>query len=553
MLVLRARQAVPTDVLIDALWDDAPPATAAKSLQVYVSRLRKALGEHVIATRPPGYVLQVEPEQLDAERFERLVEEARHEPPERAAATLRDAIGLWRGPPLSDFAYEAFAASEIARLEELRLTAVEARIDADLALGRHARLVSELHALVDRHPLRERLCSQLMLALYRCGRQAEALDVYRETRRRLSDELGLEPGQELRDLERRIFAHDPSLAVSDEQPVAAAEAPRTRRRIAAAVLLSVLSVAGAAAATIALTRGGSGSIVVQPNSVAVVDARSNRVTAAVQVGDRPTTIAVRGDDVWVLHPDRRILSHLSRSGRTLLGTVGLGGAPSGLAADEEGAWVSDARTASLTLIEPERLAPVRTIETRARPLTGPYPDAGAVADGFGSLWLASGKSTISRIDARSGRILARIHGVQTGESLGGIAIGAGSVWVAGPFQESPVTRIDPGTNSVVATIQLQKFRADRIAVTEGVWVSDVGSDQIWRIDPARNVPVGAAKVGLAPLGVTAGAGAIWVANSGDGTVSRIDPLSGNVVETIAVGGSPNGIAATDDEIWVTVD
>ena len=219
ILLLNANEVVSTDRLHDELWGESPPATAAKSIQLYVSRLRKELGEGRLVTRPPGYVLKVEPHELDAARFRRLVGEARDIEPERAARKLREALDLWRGPPLADLEYEPFAQPEIARLREARLAALEQRIDADLAAGRHAALVGELEALVSEHPLRERLWAQLMLALYRSSRQAEALEAYRAARRSLSEELGLEPGTELKQLEQAILTHDPELDLA--QPSAA--------------------------------------------------------------------------------------------------------------------------------------------------------------------------------------------------------------------------------------------------------------------------------------------------------------------------------------------
>ena len=211
VLLLHANEVVSTERLIDDLWPDAPPRTAAKSIQVYVSALRKAIGDGRIVTRSPGYVLRVDPAELDVAGFERLVAEARTADPERAATLLRQALALWRGPPLADLAYEPFAQAVIARLDELRLTALEQRLDADLATGRHPDLVGELEALVAEHPLRDRPRRQLMLALYRSGRQAEALEVYRHARRALVEELGIEPGAELRGLEQAILVQDPSL------------------------------------------------------------------------------------------------------------------------------------------------------------------------------------------------------------------------------------------------------------------------------------------------------------------------------------------------------
>jgi predicted ATPase/DNA-binding SARP family transcriptional activator len=221
ILLMHANEVVAADRLIDALWGGRPPATAATALQVHMSELRKTLkrsgAADVIRTRSPGYVLSVEPERVDVLRFERLLAAARKElvdgDPERAVNTLDEALSLWQGVPLADFQYEPFAHAEAARLEELRLEAVEERIEAELALGRHAEVVGKLEALVSEHPLRERLRGHLMLALYRNGRQADALAVHREGRRLLRDELGLEPGPELRKLQAAILRQDPALIV----------------------------------------------------------------------------------------------------------------------------------------------------------------------------------------------------------------------------------------------------------------------------------------------------------------------------------------------------
>jgi DNA-binding SARP family transcriptional activator len=222
MLLLHAGEVVSTDRLVDALGGASPPLRSGKSIQVYVSRLRKALADDRVVTRPPGYVLYVEPAEFDLARFEQLVAEARGAPPETASAKLTEALALWRGPPLADLAYEQFAQGEIARLEEMRLAVVEQRVEAELALGRHAELVPELERLVGGHPLRERFRCQLMLALYRGDRQADALEAYRAARRALSDGLGLEPSESLKQLEAAILRQEAELgppAVSVAAPV----------------------------------------------------------------------------------------------------------------------------------------------------------------------------------------------------------------------------------------------------------------------------------------------------------------------------------------------
>jgi DNA-binding SARP family transcriptional activator len=252
ILVLSANQPVSVDRLIEELWGGAPPGSAAHSVEVYVSQLRKALGDAgVIVTQRPGYRLQVEPEHIDLHRFESLVAGGREAvaagDPEAGAARLREALGLWRGAPLGDFAFETFAQGAIARLEELRLAALEDRIDADLALGRHTQVISELEGLVSEHTLRERPRGQLMLALYRAGRQAEALEAYAATRAVLVEELGIEPSPALQRLERAILNHDASLELD------APASPRGIRVEATRSILLAGSGAGQLEALLAFT------------------------------------------------------------------------------------------------------------------------------------------------------------------------------------------------------------------------------------------------------------------------------------------------------------
>jgi DNA-binding SARP family transcriptional activator/tetratricopeptide (TPR) repeat protein len=212
ILLLHANELVSTEQLIDVLWGERPPPTAAATVQVYVSRLRKLLGHELLVTREPGYVLRVDPDTVDAKRAERLVARARSagDPGERAGL-LREALGLWRGMPLGDLAYERFGQIEAGRLEEERLGVVEDRIEAEIALGRSTELVTELERLVADNPLRERPREQLMRVLYLSGRQADALAAYRLARGVFVDELGLEPSPALQELERQILNHDPAL------------------------------------------------------------------------------------------------------------------------------------------------------------------------------------------------------------------------------------------------------------------------------------------------------------------------------------------------------
>jgi DNA-binding SARP family transcriptional activator len=227
-LLLHANEPLSSDRLIDEVWGPDPPKTAGASLQNYVSRLRKAIGPELIVSQPPGYALRVDPEHFDLARFERLVAEARGAQLPERAEKLRASLALWRGRALEDLAFEPFIRDEAGRLEEARLAALEDRIDADLALGAANELVVELEALVEEHPLRERFRGQLMLALYRSGRQADALEAYREARRVLMDELGLEPSAELRGLQQAILRQDASLSAGE---VPAVERPPDRRTV----------------------------------------------------------------------------------------------------------------------------------------------------------------------------------------------------------------------------------------------------------------------------------------------------------------------------------
>ncbi|MGH2540619.1 MAG: BTAD domain-containing putative transcriptional regulator, partial [Actinomycetota bacterium] len=216
-LVVEANRVVPADRLIDHVWGEEAPEAARSSLQAYVSRLRRSLGADTIEARSPGYVLHARPEEVDAQRFERMAADARRSmgsDPAAAEAVLDRALALWRGPAFADLADDHSLQAEITRLEELRLSSVEDRIDAGLTLGHHADLIAELEVLVAEHPMRERLWAQLMLALYRAGRQGEALGAYRRARQILADELGIDPSPDLRRVHEQILGQDPSLEIA---------------------------------------------------------------------------------------------------------------------------------------------------------------------------------------------------------------------------------------------------------------------------------------------------------------------------------------------------
>jgi DNA-binding SARP family transcriptional activator len=300
VLLLRAGEVVSADRIVDELWGAEPPATAAHTIQVFVSRLRKALepgGAGRLLTRPPGYTMQLEDGELDLQRFEQLVHEGRARlesgDPAAAADLLREALGLWRGPALADFAYEPFAQAAIGRLEELRLSTLEERIEADLACGRHGELVSELEALVVEHALRERLRGQLMLALYRCGRQAEALEAFQEGRRALVDELGIDPSPALQRLERAILQQDPSLEPAARQAAASPPAPPPAVVPERSILL--LATGAEADGLVALAEPLARSVA--PHELilaALVEPGGDLRAAALAINERRAALAERG-------------------------------------------------------------------------------------------------------------------------------------------------------------------------------------------------------------------------------------------------------------------
>ena len=297
LLLLNARQEVSRDRLIDELWGEDPPPTAAKIVQNYVSHLRRELGEGdpaggPLVTTSRGYVLELADGELDVERFEALLEQGQGAlasgDAAQASELLRAALALWRGPPLADFADHEFAQAAIRRLDERRLVALESRIEADLACGRHAEVMAELRELVESNPLRERLRGQLMLALYRSGRQAEALEVFQDTRRVLAEEVGIEPGAQLKRLQEAILAQEPSLRPDQVARLDAPQQPRSpnRRRSLLIAALAALVVGGGVTALLALGTGDEPPRSALPagDSVALLNARTGRLVEAVPGG-----------------------------------------------------------------------------------------------------------------------------------------------------------------------------------------------------------------------------------------------------------------------------
>ena len=518
-LLLHANEVVSRDRLVDELWGAAPPATAATALQVYVSQLRKALGRDLILTQPPGYLVRVGDGELDLHRFEWLVTTARAEEPAEAARLVRQALALWRGAPLAELG-DSFARADRARLEEQRLAALEQRIEAELALGHHAALVPELEGLVREQPLRERRRAQLMLALYRCGRQADALEVFRTGRRSLDEELGLEPGAELQRLEKAILNHDPSL----EAPEVHAERPSAARHRRAS---------------------SQTEAPVPPDSVAVIDPQRSRVVGHVLVGRRPVAVALGHGSVWVANADDGTVSRIDQDRHELIRTIGIGAPAIDLAVTTDAVWVANGSDGTVSRIDPGADAVVETIDLRGSSELVWNPAYAVEADDD-SVWIAAGPRHVLRIDPTTNEPSAIID---VGHVPVALALGEEALWVVTTAERA--VRIEPHTNTATAEVPV----GDPVALTAGehvVWASDLRG-QIWCINPDTATVSQTTPVGRGLLGLCATDGMLFAANNADGTVVQIDAQDGRVVGVVPVGHAPTDVASLDGKaLWVSV-
>jgi YVTN family beta-propeller protein len=549
LLLLDAGEVVSTERLIDALWGESPPASALNSVHVYVSQLRKVLGEGCVITRGRGYVLALEPEQLDLGRFERLLREGRellgNDEAVRASEVLRAALGLWRGPPLADFASELFAQGEIARLEELHVAALEERIEADLALGRHAELVPELEALVRANPLRERPLAQLMLALYRAGRQAEALEAYRQARATFVADLGLEPGRRLQELERAILSQDSGLEIAPETgpprfPAVMLQ-KRTwvgnRRLVAIAIGLAL----AAALVAVALIRWTGQEFLarVDANALGVIDPELAGIRSEVSLPGAPSAITAGGGFVWVASEANGTVSRLEPGNPGLVLTLSVGGRPAGVAHGGGSVWVTRPERRDVVQINPDTLAVVQTIRVGAGPA--------GVAAGSGAIWIANAiDGTVSRIGLEQGAVTKTIH---VGGRPAGIAVGAGAIWVTDE-ENGSVVRIDPRSRRIVQAVPVGNGPSG-VAVAEGrVWVANRQDGTVSRIDPATGFVSATTQVGANPSSVAAARGAAWVASQGSEALARIDARTAQVDKILSLGSRPQGLVFARGNVWV---
>jgi YVTN family beta-propeller protein len=571
LLALRAGEVVARDRLIEALWGEAPPEGAAHRLDVQVSRLRASMRKAgadpaLLETAGGGYRLRSNGWALDVHEAERLVEQGQRALAEglvqEAAETLRAALDLWRGPMLLDLANDPASQTDARRLEELRVSALEDRIDAELALGRHLDLVPELHQLVAEHPLRERLRAQVMRALYRSGRQAEALEAYQAARRALVGELGIEPSEELSELQRAILNHDasltaPTIARPDGAPKgdpAAASPPlpaRGRRRpvVVAGLLLAALVLAGVVVLVVVAGDDGGGvaPLTADSHAVAVIDPDTNQVVQAISVGAGPGQLAYdrQTGSLWVANVDDETVTRIDAERRQSGRTVPIGNVPDGLAAADGTLWVAGhghgVGTVNVRTVD-ERFY---TTELAAR-ISAAGPQTTDLALAGGELWVAPSYGLLTRIDTQTG---SHRQTFDTDHKPTVLAANAKSVWVA-DADFNTVTRVDPASG-VTTPIPVGNAPAGIALGRGGVWVTLRDDDSLTRLDPESGAAGRTIRVGREPGGVATGAGAVWVANSADGTVSRVDPETDEVVATITVGASPQDILVAGGLVWVT--
>jgi DNA-binding SARP family transcriptional activator/ABC-type branched-subunit amino acid transport system substrate-binding protein len=565
LLLLRRGEAVSADRLIDELWGGSPPAGAAKTLQVYVSRLRTALGDGLVARRGQGYALDTRRAVwLDAERFEHRLDEGRRSlangDARAAVETLGEALAIWRGPVLEEFEYADWAQTERRRLEELRLLAREERIEGCLQLGEADRLVPELRALSSEYPLRERLRAQLMLALYRAGRQADALEVFREGRRCLVEELGVEPGPELQELQRQILAHAPELGPA-ARPRPLVGARGARRLIVAGAVLLAAALAGAA---VELTRGGSTAIAA--NAVASLDSSSGTVRGQVVLPSPATDIAVGAGSVWALSGDTGTITEFdARSGR-LLATFAAGVRAVDLAVGGGELWVLASGTApnsgqgqqtpaTVTEVDPRSRALINTIPLPLEPQTAPFfyghlPGAHLLAWAAGSLWAIGPGGSVYRIDPTRRRIVATIPDL----SGQGIAAAGQTIWVR-LDQSGPTSfeRIDVRTDRAGKPLQTPAIALNAptsFALGDGaLWLPDTYAGLLYRATSGNPPVLRAAPVGVGVSSVAFAGGSVWAGDEIHDTLTRVDAATDRILRVLPVP-SPQALAATPTGVWV---
>lgn len=542
ILLLHANERVSRDRLLDALWGELPPPSADVSLDTYIYRLRKLIGHERLVRTAGGYVLRVEPGELDVDQFERLIgiagramDAGDHR---GAAVALGDGLALWRGSAWADLLDRPLADGELHRLEELRLSALESRIDAELAMGRGPELVPELEQLASEHPLRERLLAALMLALYRAGRQASALDVFRAARDRLVDELGLEPGPELHELQRRILQHDPSLT---EPRHVLGRRPRAHRAVATLVALAVAAVTVAAVLSSG-TPPASRALGAGTNGLLGVNTRSGEIATATALTGAPGALASGAGSIWVADPSNATVARIDSRSGLVSDRIAVGAGPGSIVSGDGEIWVASTIGATVT-----RIDPATGTVTQRIPLHGLNPDA--IAYGADRLWLADSTAReLFEIDPRTGSVLRT---VSLHERPSAVAIADGALWVAG-YDSATVEKLDPRSGRTIGRAQVGTGPVALAFAGGALWVANSLDATISRVDPRTLAVRAIIPVRSGPSALTTDTRSVWVASRYSDSVSRIDPARDEVVRTLALRGQPTSLAADGGRLWAGV-
>ena len=559
VLLLNANEIVSREQLIETVWGAKRPSTIGAALNVHLSKLRKLLAvggtDAALVTAPHGYVLRIDPDRLDLDRFERLLRDAREAllagETETAAATLDQALALWRGPPLAELDLGVSVEAAISRLCELRLGGLEDWFEAGLRLGRHAELVPELEGFVREHPLHEHARAQLMVALYRSGRQSEALQTYRDARKLLAEELGLDPGPELQRLEKAILVQDPSLSQPESRR---SRRPGRARRLIVAASLPVVAVAAL------LTLGPSAPRVRGPqplddvvlagaSDVAIVQPETNKVVARVPVGSSPALIREGDGSVWVADRLDLTVTEIDPESRRVLRTIGVGFRPDDIAARNGSVWAFDREDRVLA-----RLGDGLTWDRFEHPDFGSVEQIALDDD---VVWLAGGTRLI-RVDAATGEIVSN---ASVPVEVDGLALGGDDVWAVSRPAEA-VLRIDPLTSEIRDRIPIggDSGNASQPLVisadTKFIWVLNGDTATVTKIDPTVHDVVETYRLGVGrgSLALAVGEGAAWISNAFDGTVTRIDATTNEIGSiTVSAYYGPRGVTVAGGLVWVSVD
>lgn len=548
-LALHPNTPVSAEAIIDALWGELPPPTAPQMVRTYVARARKRLGAP-LQRRSGGYVLDVPPEAVDAVRFERLCQEGLRQQAAgdypASSEALRRALALWRDTPLPELHARPGGSEEAARLEELRLSAIESRVEVELSLGRAAGLVTELDALVREYPHRERLRRGLMLALYRCGRQADALERYLEGRRLLVNEIGIEPGRELQQLQAAILRQDPALdlpispSASGETPTVAPPPPGPRQtRVVVVAAICMVAIAGVVGAVVA--EGPARHPTVGRQGIGLLDPGSGAVRASRALGGAPGPIAVGRSVAWVGDGDHGTVVALAASTLHRLGIARLGSFPYQLATNGSSVWVGDGFDGTLTRVDPSGRA------------TGPFrPEPNstgrlALAYGDGSIWIGSQDDSLTELDPRTDQVIAVTRGIGKPAA---IAVSARAVWIAEATSDR-LLRVGLRGDRMIESVPIGGT-ATNLAVGDGsVWAVTPEEGRLWRVDATTGAVTASIDVGLDLSLVAVINGQVWVA-SPLGTVEHVDPAQNLVARTFHFDAPIGAIAGGDGRLWMSV-